>query len=198
MPSQYKYPTERDLIIGLKNNENAAYRQLVEQYHRQVISTCHHFLHNADDAHDIGQEVFIEVFRSIHRFREESSLSTWLYRISINKSLNLIKKNKINVLFSTIGNIFAGSNPPVEAYDPEETTEYEFEYQQKVDLLNKAISQLPDNQQKAFILNKYNQLSYKEIAEIMDISLSSVESLIHRAKINLQRRLMKKIIHETK
>ena len=83
-----------DLINRLKQGDEPAFRILVEDYRKQVVNTCFGLLHNYDDAEDVAQDVFIEAFRSIHKFRGDSKIETWLYRIAINRSLNHIRNNK--------------------------------------------------------------------------------------------------------
>lgn len=184
--------TEQELLQKLINRDNNAFRLLVEQYQQNVFSTCMGFLHHKEDAEDIAQDVFIEVYQSIDKFRQESKLSTWLYRISVNKSLNHIKKNKKSKLLLSLENIFSeGSNEIRRNITNIETDEDNLEKRENSLILHNAIESLGTNQKIAFTLNKYDELSYKQIAEIMDISVSSVESLIHRAKLNLQQKLIK-------
>src|SRR5208337_3075352 len=85
---------DKELIHRLSNRDELAFREIVEKYEKLVFNTCYHILQQSMDAEDIAQEVFVEVFESIHQFRNESRLSTWLYRISINKSLNHLRKVK--------------------------------------------------------------------------------------------------------
>jgi RNA polymerase sigma-70 factor (ECF subfamily) len=89
--------TESELIIALKSGDQVAYRQLIENYQVPLIKVCRGFLHNESDAADIVQDTFIEVFQSVSKFREEARLSTWLYRIAVNKCL-IHSKRKINNL----------------------------------------------------------------------------------------------------
>lgn len=90
---------EREFIGSLQNGSQEAFKRLVELYQVPLIRLCKGFLHKEEDARDIVQETFIEVFESVQQFRGEAKLSTWLYRIAVNKSLNYIRKNKINRLF---------------------------------------------------------------------------------------------------
>jgi RNA polymerase sigma-70 factor, ECF subfamily len=184
--------TDAELIQRLKDQDNTAFRQLVEKYQTLVFNTCYNLLRHAEDAEDITQEVFIEVFESIHQFRNESKLSTWLYRVAINKSFNLIRKNKRRSLVSSIENFFTGekkSKLEVEDTSANDSPET-IGYRERSGILQSAIDSLPENQRIAFSLNKYDELSYQQITEIMNLSLSSVESLIHRAKLNLQKKLV--------
>jgi RNA polymerase sigma-70 factor (ECF subfamily) len=85
---------EQVLLHRLKARERGAFKVLVELYRDRVLNTCYRFIFNREDAEDIAQEVFIEVHRSITAFREESKLSTWIYRIAVTKSIDFIRKTK--------------------------------------------------------------------------------------------------------
>lgn len=174
-----------DRIEQLHEFDETAFRKLVDDYRNMVFRTCFGIVRNADDADDLAQEVFIEVFNSIATFRADSKVSTWLYRIAINKSLNFIRSQKRKRFFQSIG---LTSTPDV----PEQTNSSDLiENDQRKQILDAAIQALPENQRTAFVLHKIEDLSYKEIAEIMNLSLSSIESLLFRAKQNLQKRLLK-------
>jgi len=181
---------DQQLIEQIRQGDESAFRKLVEQHQKMVVNTCFSLVHDRDDADDLAQEVFIEVFHSIGGFRADAKLSTWLYRIAVNKTFNFIRDNKKRKFFKKIEDVFtgksyAGSETELSADEPDKN----FQEKQKAEMLHKAIDSLPENQRIAFTLNKYEDFSYKEISEVMDISLSSVESLIHRAKKNLQEKL---------
>ena len=180
-------------IIGkiIEGNQNA-FRVLVENYQDKVIATCNGFVHNVEDAEDIAQDVFVEVYQSITKFRSDSKFSTWLYRIAVNKSLNHLRKNKKNSVIRSIDSFFnKEKNENLEVPDSKSPqADQNIENQERAEILHKVINSLAKNQRIAFNLNKYDDLSYKEIAEVMNISLSSVESLMHRAKMNLQKKLI--------
>lgn len=182
---------DQQLIEQIRQGDEKAFRHLVENYQQMVVNTCFGMLHDRDDANDIAQEVFIEVFNSIDKFRLDAKISTWLYRIAVNKSLNFIRDNKKRSLFQRIEAVFAGRNytdstSGLSSDEPDTN----LQEKQKSAIVHKAIDSLPENQRIAFTLNKYEDLSYKEIAEIMALSLSSVESLMHRAKKALQKKLL--------
>lgn len=185
---------DTEIINRLIKHDETAYREFVEKHQQMVINTCNGFVHNSDDAQDIAQDVFIEIFRSLKNFRNESKISTWLYRIAVNKSLNFIRKNKKHSILRSIDSYFDGddgNNNKIEI--PEKNLQYHdsnMDNQERSVILNKAISSLPKNQKIAFTLNKYDEIKYNEIAEIMSVSLSAVESLIHRAKLGLQKKLV--------
>jgi len=181
-----------ELIGRLTENDPQAFRILVEQYKDMVFRTSMGLLHDKEEAEDIAQEVFIEVFKSIGYFREESKLSTWLYRITINKSLNELKKVQRQKTWSRFEDLLKGKKEDKREFTiPDPDVENVGESQELGKILQQAIDELPENQRIAFVLAKYDELSYKEIAEIMNSTVSSIESLVHRAKSNLQKRLQK-------
>ena len=183
--------SESDIIQKLQRGNEQAFRELVESYQKMVVNTCFGMVHNIEDAEDIAQEVFIEVFRSIQKFRADSKLSTWLYRMSINRSLNYIRDNKRNKWFQSFEDSVKSKNTLHENLINKNTDnpEYKLENTQRANLLHAAIDSLAENQKIAFTLSKYEELSYQEISKVMDVSVSSVESLLHRAKKNLQKKL---------
>ncbi len=185
--------TDKELIDRITNNDKQAFRTLVDTYSNLVYRTCYGFINQADDAEDVAQEVFIEIFLSLQKFRGEAKISTWLYRIAVNKSLNYIRKNNRKKLFQSIESFFKSNDDSTE-FEIESlnatTADSKLENAETGKIVKKAINQLPENQKIAFILSKQHDLSYTEIAEVMKISVSSVESLIFRAKKSLQKKLI--------
>lgn len=184
--------TDSELIIALVNRNENAFKYLVDKYQGMVYNACFHQLRNMEDAEDIAQEVFVEAYLSISGFRGESKISTWLYRVAINKSKNLIRKNKWQMLVQRLEKFMPGDKQvKIDLEDPSAQEHMEgMERTEDQKILWNAINSLPENQRIAFTLNKYEELAYQEIAEIMQTSLSAVESLIHRAKLNLQKKLV--------
>lgn len=181
--------TDRELIEDIKKGDQEAFRSFVDQYQVMVKNTCMGFLHNREDSEDVAQDTFIEAYQSIQRFRGDAKISTWLYRIAVNKSLNYLRDNKKHILNKNVEeSISVGENGVDEniSSNPEKMME---ETDRKI-TLRRTINSLSRNQRIAFVLNKYDNLSYKEIAEIMNTSLSSVESLIFRAKQAIQKTLL--------
>lgn len=183
--------TEIELIKGVIERDRASVSCLVETYQKRVIKTAYYFLGNMEDAEDVAQEVFLEILNSISNFRQSSALSTWIYRLTVNRSLNALKRNKQRQIFIRIENMFGiainrKSNVVHEsAADNSSMAEHETRM-----LLKEAVSGLPANQRTVFILCKYEEMSYREISDITGLSVSSVESLLHRAKMNLQKKLI--------
>ncbi len=183
--------TDREFIKEIRKGNQKAFKLFVEKYQLSVTKVCTGFLHNKEDAEDVTQEVFIEVYRSIHKFRGESKLSTWLHRIAVNKSLNHLRKNKIKKHTDNIESLLTAGRSQINTLEDANNTHPEKNYEEceKARILHQAVNSLSTNQRISFVLNKYEDLSYKEIAEIMNTTTAAVESLIHRAKINLQKKL---------
>ncbi|WP_372776575.1 RNA polymerase sigma factor [Mangrovibacterium sp.] len=182
--------TDQELVDQISKGSEKAFRLLVEEHQLMVFRTCLGFVQNRDDAEDLAQEIFVEVYHALQQFRGDSKLSTWIYRIAVNRSLNFIRNNKRRRFFQSIGLRFQGdTNRDVEDESWRSRPDQEVENDQKRARLKQAINSLPERQRVAFTLSKLDDLSYQDIAEVMGLSISSVESLIHRAKLGLQKKL---------
>ncbi len=181
---------EQELIKHLKQGDPKAFRILVEQHQGRVINTCYRFLFNREDAEETAQEVFIEVHRSVGAFREEAGLFTWIYRIAVNKSTDAIRKKKRKKRAAAVKSLFALQEEGKDIPAPErENPSLSMEQRERLEIMQKAIQTLPENQKVSFTLSKCQGFNNREIAQIMGASLSSVESLVHRARKNLQTKL---------
>lgn len=179
---------DSELINKLKAGDTSAFGELISAYGNRVINTCYRFLLDKEDAEDVSQEVFIEVYQSIKSFRGDSKLSTWILRIAVSKSLDEIKKQKRKKRVSSafkkvhlddLANWLADSSTPEKHLSGKEDMKE----------IIKAMDTLPDSQRIAFTLSKVEGYSNTEIAEIMKTTIIAVESLIYRAKKELIRKL---------
>lgn len=175
-----------DLIRKLQEGDQMEFTTLMDLYQNMVYNTALGIVQNEEDADDITQEVFEQVYISIGSFKGESKLSTWLYKITISKSLDHIKKKKRKKRFGVVQSLFGVSD--VEKYSPVEFNHpgVQLEQKERASELFAALNQLPDKQKIAFILHKVEGQSYQEVAEIMNKSLYAVEALMSRAKANLK------------
>jgi RNA polymerase sigma-70 factor (ECF subfamily) len=180
---------ERELIALLKKKDREAFKIMVETWQSMVYNTALGLLQNAQDAEDTAQEVFMQVFESIASFKEESKFSTWIYRITVSKSLDHLRKKKRKKRFAFIQSLYGNNNglmiEPPDFFHPG----IKIENKENSAVLFKTIEQLPANQKTAFVLNKIENLSYSEIGEIMKSSESAVDALLQRAKKNLRKNL---------
>lgn len=174
------------LVLSLQQGDQLAFNQLVAIFQERVLNTCLGFVPNIQDAEDICQEAFIEIYRSIHKFRGDAKLSTWIYRVAVTKSLDHLKAKKRKKRISYIQSLVGLDNKTIEVKDEFNHPGVTLENKERTKVLYEAIAQLSENQRIAFTLNKMEDMSYKEVCEVMEVSLSSIESLLFRAKKNLQ------------
>ncbi|MRS64563.1 sigma-70 family RNA polymerase sigma factor [Larkinella terrae] len=180
---------ESELIAELKAGRESAFRILVETYQDKVYNIALVIVQQPEEAEDIAQEVFIEVYQTVRQFREEARLTTWLYRITTSKALAHHRKRKARKRFSILTSLF-GLNNEVLHHPPDfHHPGVSLEQKEEMKTLFKAIDQLADTQKVAFILHYIEEQSHREIADVLEVSVSAVESLLHRAKQNLRKQL---------
>jgi RNA polymerase sigma-70 factor (ECF subfamily) len=176
-----------ELIVQLQRGDGQAFKKLVDEWQDMVYNTALGIVQQADDADDITQDVFIQVYQSVSSFKGESKFSTWLYRIVVTKSLDHLKKKKRKKRFGFVQSLFGTASE--EEIHPEEFNHpgVLMENKEKAAELFKALQQLPDNQRIAFTLHRLESQKHQDIAGIMNLSVTAVESLIARAKGNLRK-----------
>lgn len=171
----------RALLKAIEEGDEVAFRALYDLYSKQVYNTALSYAQSPDDAREITQDVFTNVFRKANTFRSEAKVSTWIYRITINTSLNFLKRRK-RFSFLSIGehhNEYPDFDHPGVLLENKEAARTLF----------RTINTLADQQKTAFILSFVDDLPRQEVADIMDVSLKAVESLLQRAKKNLRTKL---------
>lgn len=179
--------SEDILVERLKQGDQTAFKYIVDTYQNMVYNTCLSIVKSEEDAEDLAQEVFVQVYQSVHSFKGESKFSTWLYRIATTKSLDHERKKKRKKRFGFVKSIF-GEDAQVEINPPDfNHPGVVLDKKERAAILFKAVDKLPDNQRVAFILSKVEGRSYQEISEIMGTTISAIESLLHRAKNNLKK-----------
>ena len=181
-----------ELIRRITQKDHAAFKELVERYQAMVYSVGLNLLHNHQQAEDISQEVFLQIFRSAVKFRYESKVSSWLYRIAINRSLNLIRHNRRSRWLQSLSSLGAEEDKRRSSLsDPQAIPpDLAFEDRERWEFLQKAIDALPIKQRVPFILHKFEGFSSREIAKVIKIPLTAVEARIRRAKVNLKNKLI--------
>ena len=190
---------EQDFITQLQAGKQAAFGQLLDDYQQKVFGTCISFIPNKEDAEDVAQEVFLEVFKSIHKFKGDSKLSTWIYKIATNKCLEFIRKKNTKKRFAFMQTIM-GNEIPIDKTSYFTEVNHPgilLENKEKSAIIFRAINTLPESQRVIFTLAKIDGKSYQEIVEITGKSLSSVESIMFRAKKGLQQKLERFYKNET-
>ena len=170
--------------------EKLTLEAIYHQYKKLVFNLALQYVQQSEDAQEITQDVFLAVHQSLADFKGASKMSTWIYRITINKSLDFIKAKRRKKRFAQIISLFQTEGLGTK-YDPVSFDHPGVLLEQKESLgkLFQWINELPDNQRTTIILAKIEQKSQSEIAEIMNLSTKAVESLLQRAKGNLLRKI---------
>lgn len=169
-------------------NDSNDFKTIYNQYSTLVYTVALNYLQNREDAEEITQDVFVQLHQSLGKFNKKSSLKTWIYRITINKCLDFIKHKNSKKRFFIFGKK-SKSDYEILNISNFEHPGIALENKEKSEILFSVINELTENQKTAFILSKIDGLSNPEISEIMQLSISSVESLIFRAKTTLKEKL---------
>jgi len=167
-----------ELIAKVREGDHQSYRLIVEKYEQQIARTIVGMLGNSQEAEDVGQEVFIRFYRSLDKFKGDSSLGTYLTRIAINLSLNSIKKQKrLNLFRSNDQEVFKLEIPDNELSRDQKDTQ---------ELVQRGLLQLPKEFRSIIVLRMIEGYSTKEVAKILDIPLGTVLSRLSRAQKKLK------------
>jgi RNA polymerase sigma-70 factor (ECF subfamily) len=177
------------LMARLRAGEEAAFRELIERHQRGVINFIHRSIGDAWEAEDLAQRVFLQVFRSAHRYEPTAKFTTWLYTIAHNFIRNEYRRRgrRGAESFEALTETEEGAQqfPDTRAADPAREVAAR-ELQEKI---RAAVAQLPEAQRTAVILCRYEGLAYDEIAGVLGCSVAAVKSLLHRARETLKEQL---------
>ncbi|MGV8095891.1 MAG: RNA polymerase sigma factor [Mangrovibacterium sp.] len=177
---------DKELIKAILMHNEEAFSTLIEKYKKLVYHTVFRIVHDRDDADDLFQEVFLEVYRSVHHLRSENDLSGWIFKIAYNKALCFLRKRnpaKVNA-DTLLSNLESNGH-----YLDRQTPVRMLEAKEASMILFAAIDRLPDMQRKVLMMHKFEERSHQEIGEMLNLTRASVESLIYRAKYNLKKSL---------
>jgi RNA polymerase sigma factor (sigma-70 family) len=177
-----------ELLQHIAQGDANAFRQLYELFKARVYNTCISYLQNEGDAEEAMQDVFVEIHHAAGSYKGHAGASTWIYRITVNKCLDRLRYNNRQKRFSFLTSLFHKDTGALIHDAPHfEHPGAKAENREQSVMLFKAIRQLPENQQTAFILKQIEGLSQREIAEVMGMGEKAVESLLQRAKGNLRK-----------
>ncbi len=171
--------------------QSYTFNQIYFEYRLMVFNLALHYVLNTEDAEEITQDVFVKVYNTVEDFKYDSTIKTWIYRITVNTSLDFIKLKKSKKRFFIFGKKSTSENEYLSVKNTEHPGVI-LEHKEKSTLLFSVINQLPENQRTAFLLSKLEGLSNPEIALVMETSISAVESLQVRAKKTLREKLGEK------
>jgi RNA polymerase sigma-70 factor (ECF subfamily) len=177
------------LMELVSHGDTSAFETLVERHQSLVGGTVAHMLGSNSDVEDISQQVFIRVWKSARRYVPRAKFTTWLLKITRNLVFNELRRSKRHAHIPLQTDPGAEEFPLKDEKNPApDASLLETELQQAID---DAIAQLPESQRMALILRRYEQLSYEEISEVLDLSVPAVKSVLFRARTELRSRLSK-------
>ena len=178
---------DAELMVRVKEGDGEAFQHIVNNYRDSILGLCLRYLGNQEDAEEVAQDVFIRLYKAAASYEPRAKLSTYLYRIAVNLSLNRIRDRKWKRLVPwDIHPKDDQRNPTDMDIDQPDLL---LEQKEKQEIVRRAVDSLPSNQRTAVILKRFQGLSYTEIAEVMNCSVSAVEARLHRAKQNLKKKL---------
>jgi len=175
----------------LQAGDDSAFQKIMVKYQKPILNYVYRWLHNAGEAEEIAQEVFLRVYKARSTFQPSARLSPWLYTIATNLCLIELRRRKRRPWFwqATSRHQDEMQNPSQEIADPRSSVLDNLRADEKEKTLVSAIEGLPRKEKTALLLRKYQELSYREIAKIMDCGEGAVKTLIHRGKLRLRERL---------
>jgi RNA polymerase sigma-70 factor, ECF subfamily len=180
------------LMIAVRDDKPGAFEELVEKYQQRLVAVLHHLVGQAHEAEDLAQEVFLRVYKARKKYRARAKFSTWLFTIANNLASNSLRNRlrKPVVPLATSDSGPLGPRPAERlAADRGERPSGQMRTKEMADIVRRALDELNERQRTAVILNKFEEMSYAEIAEVMGLSTKAIKSLLNRARTNLREAL---------
>ncbi|MDX1679841.1 MAG: sigma-70 family RNA polymerase sigma factor [Akkermansiaceae bacterium] len=175
------------LMQRIGQGDEEAFAQLIERHQNMVVGTVAKMLGNASEAEDISQQVFLRIWKHARRYKPNAKFTTYLFTITRNLVFNEIRRRNRRKEVSSDERQEVSRKEIADA--PQYRPDREMERQELSDLVDKAIARLPEQQRLAVVLRRYEQMPYEDIAEVLDLSLSAVKSLLFRARTSLREAL---------
>ncbi len=181
--------TDLELIEEFKGGNQAAYEELIERYSEKAYHLASRMCRNQEDAEEVLQDVFVTVFRKIAGFEGKSSFSSWLYRVTVNSSLMKLRKRKQNRCVLMEDTLSSEDHSMLLRTKEEHDTDKIALRKEVSEVLQQAISKLPDDYRPVFILRDIDGLTSREVGKILGLSVPAVKSRLHRSRLMLRRKL---------
>jgi RNA polymerase sigma-70 factor, ECF subfamily len=179
------------LMLRAKRGDREAFASLVDKYKQPVMNFVYRSLRDEIEAEDLAQNVFLQAYRSRGRYRQTAKFSTWLFTIARNLCLNEIRRRSRHPAESIEEAHAEHEDQPRQQYEDKSqfTPPDKLLHAELARKIEEALAELPENQRTAILLCRQDEMSYEEIAEILDCSLSATKSLIHRGRETLKEKL---------
>jgi RNA polymerase sigma-70 factor (ECF subfamily) len=180
------------LMIAVRDDEPGAFEELVEKYQQRLVAVLHHLVGQAQEAEDLAQEVFLRVYQARKTYRARAKFSTWLFTIANNLASNALRNRRRKPVVPLPANESGPLGPrPVERllHDRGDRPSGQMRIQEMADVVRRALQELNERQRTAVLLNKFEEMNYAEIAEVMGLTTKAIKSLLNRARMNLREAL---------
>jgi RNA polymerase sigma-70 factor (ECF subfamily) len=177
------------LMLRVRDDDPAAFAELVELYQHRLVTVMHHLVSNKEEAEDLAQEVFLRVYRTRKKYRPRAKFSTWLFTIANNLALNTLRsrQRKPSVPLDVRDSGPLGPRPAEQLVRDRQSQPGErLQQQELAAIIQTALADLNERQRAAVVLNKFEDMNYAEIAEVMNLTTKAVKSLLSRARDNLR------------
>jgi len=171
--------TEIQLIERFQNGDEAAFNEIVLRYQEKVYWIARRYLGSHDDADDVVQEVFVRAYVALRSFRKDAAIATWLYRIAVNQSINVLRWRKVK-------SVLRLEELSSEQASDDETPHEALESGERRRLIKEAVGRLPEKQKAVFVLRYYQELSYEEIAKTLKTSIGGLKANYFHAVKKIQ------------
>ncbi len=182
---------DADLMLRFRQGDAAAFTTLVRSFQGRVVSLAARYLGSLADAEDLAQEVFLRVYRARESYEPTARFSTWIYRITVNASLNHLRGRRVRRKITAPLPAVADDGEPADFADAAALPADELMEEDELSrVLRTIVDELPERQRLALLLNKYEGLSYEDTAAAMELTVSAVKSLLTRARVNVKERLV--------
>src|SRR6266487_7176007 len=177
------------LMLRVREDDPAAFAELVSHYQHRLIGIMHHLVGNTEEAEDLAQEVFLRVYRARKKYHPEAKFSTWLFTIANNLALNALRSRQRKPVVPLPAQESGPLGPrPAEQIVPDrgQPPGHRLQQQELSVVIRRALDGLNERQRMAVVLNKFEDMNYAEIAEIMGLTTKAVKSLLNRARCRLR------------
>src|SRR3954463_13219868 len=177
------------LMLRVRDDDQAAFAELVELYHKRLVNVMQHLVSNAEEAEDLAQEVFLRVYRGRKKYHPRAKFSTWLFTIANNLALNFLRNRQrkpvVPLNLSESGPL--GPRPAEQlVQDRGHAPTHRVQQEELSAVIRDALETLNERQKVAVVLNKFEDMNYAEIADVMGLTTKAVKSLLSRARENLR------------
>jgi RNA polymerase sigma-70 factor (ECF subfamily) len=176
-----------ELVARIARGDREAFGELVERHHRRLLRVCERLLGDAEESRDAVQEVFLKVMVRAGSFKPRALVSTWLYRVAVNHCLNVLRRRRLRRWVSLSPAEDESAATPIDPAEERADPHRELDARRRWSQVERAIAALPPSQRAVLVLARFEELSYKEIAETLGITLGAVESRLFRAMRALER-----------